>query len=119
MVKAEGRLAHKFHGQYYSVIGLAFQDEASASEALVTLGDDWKHGASNRAILVIVADMDKSETIKEKLKGYDLKIQPCTWKHCRDQCAGAEIDSLRHSIDYGPDFTVNIPTTPKEQASLF
>lgn len=119
MVKAEGILAHKFHGTYFSVIALSFQDEQCARDALSILGDSWKVGQKNATVLVWSGDRDSLESVKSKLKGYGLQIKPCTWRHCKDHCKSAEIDGLPHSIDYGPAFTVEIPTTAKEQTSLF
>ena len=73
MVKAEGILAHKFHGTYHSVIALSFQDEQSARDALSTLGSDWKVGQKNANVLVWSGDRDSLESVKAKLKGYGLQ----------------------------------------------
>ena len=118
MVKADGILSHKFHGTYSSVIGLQFSNENAAQDALSTLGDSWKVGEENATVLVWSGDRDSLESIKVKLKGYGLQVKPCTYKHCKDHCKNAEIDGLPHSIDYGPPFTVEIPTIAREQLSL-
>jgi hypothetical protein len=118
-MKAKGRLRHCFFGDYSAVVALDYGSQENSLAALPTLGEGWKPG-KNVACLVWQGDSKALEALKEKLKAYSLAIDPCGWKHCKGQCKGAEIDSLAHSVDVGPAFTVDIlPGVPKEQGVLF
>lgn len=117
-MKAQGILRHGFFGDYHAAIGLEFADEASARDALCVLGDKWKL-REGKPVLTWGGNRDELEVLKEQFKRFGLRILPCSWKHCRDKCASAEIDGLPHSIDFGPSFELTIDVVPSEQRSLF
>lgn len=117
-VKAVGKLRHAFHGEYFAALGLEFSTEQHAHLALKTLGPDWKLGQKQPKALIWVGGGDKLSELKERLKGFGITIRPCGMKRCRGQCKKAEIDSLAHSIDYGPWFEVQIPVEDPNQATL-
>lgn len=114
MVKASGVLRHCFFGSYTAIIVLRFADKASANDALVTLGNQWKM-EHNETHLVWKGDTKELTTLKNKLRAFGLRIQPCGMHRCRTQCQDAEIDNINHSVDYGALFEIDIPTVPAEQ----
>lgn len=119
MVKATGRLRHHFWGEYHATIVLAFDDEGGATDALRVLGDGWERGKSSRTALVWFGNGEAFERVRLALQTFGFKVPPCGRNACREQCERASIDSVAHSIDLGPEFTVEIPTVAHEQVSLF
>lgn len=116
MVHAQGMLRHCFFGEYSARIVLVFSSEAHAKDAQKTLGDAWRLAEKTSGVLVAQLSPAQLDAFKT---AYPAKIAPCGRKHCKRQCKDAAIDSLAHSVDYGPDFSVEIPTTPAEQSALF
>ncbi len=106
MVKARGRLMHQFHGTYTAVVGLVFDTPEDAHAAHTRLGDTWVPSHGNPKALVWQGGDESLEQVKQALA--HATIDPCGWKHCRGQCKRAPIDSIAHSVDYGPSFTVEL-----------
>jgi hypothetical protein len=115
MVRAKGRLRHHFWGDYHATIVLAFNDAASARDASVTLGDQWKPAKSTDAALVWHGTGEDFERVKEQLQSFAFAPVACGRKGCSSQCSDATIDSVNHSIDLGPEFIVEVPSVPAEQ----
>ncbi len=120
-MKANGRLRHCFHGTYVAIVVLQFESPDHATSALGTLRSAWKVSDKNPSVLRWEGSSEELDAMKTSLARYDVQISPCGWDHCgKKQCADQPIDSLAHSIDYGPGFTVDVPpSVPIEQASLF
>lgn len=123
MFKCRGRLRHSFHGIYACTISLIFDDESDAEGAKFTLGNSWEFGQNTslkKRGLIWAGSSDELKDIKNIFKGFSLMIHPCGWRHCKKQCSGAEIDSLAHSVDVGPEFTLEIPSmVDSNQVELF
>jgi hypothetical protein len=119
-IKATGILRHHFWGDYSAGMALQFSSEQDAADALEVLSSDWKHGQDHRDILVWCGTGRQLEEVKKIFQSRGiLTIKPCGWSHCEDQCAGQEIDSIRHSIDAGPGFELELRVSNKNQMSLF
>jgi hypothetical protein len=95
-VRATGRWYHKFHGTYWCVVVLIFKDAEQAKAALPRLpgfnvADKYPEG------LVITAQEKSTRALLRTLKRYRVgdKTHP--------------IDGLPFSIDYGPDFDLEVP----------
>ncbi len=120
-VRAVGQLQHGFFGDYVACVALGFESEESARACLPLLGAGWKLGEKTKKALVWGGEREALEAMKKTLARYKLTISPCSWEHCTNKCAGASIDGVPHSIDYGPRFSVefDVVVTPPEQISLF
>lgn len=103
MIKANGRLRHRFWGNYSALIGLWFEDPASAKMAQMKLGSDWVPGKSPD-VLVWTGDSKALEQVKQVLGGFGADTE--------------KIDSLAKSVDYGEPFTVEIPASHPDQLEL-
>lgn len=124
LLHAEGQLRHRFWGEYSTLIGLTFDNEQEAAAAHRALGVDWKPVSVQGSLTGLVWQGSSSalDAVKELLRErYNLTIAPCGFRHCTTQCKNASIDSVAHSIDYGPAFTLEIPVEEEvpEQLSLF
>lgn len=104
-VKAEGRLRHCFHGEYSAMVALLFQDERKATDALSVLGSAWKRSPQLPNALLGTLTKVQLDAFKWR---FSPKAHPCGRKSCKSGCRSVEIDSLAHSIDYGPTFDVTI-----------
>jgi hypothetical protein len=119
-MKASGRLRHCFHGEYSAIVALEFDSKEDARAARPSLGDDWKVSTQHPGVLRWEGNSEALKALKILLARFGYETRPCGWNHCKDQCQRAEVDSLAHSIDVGPSFTVDVPPgVPEEQASLF
>jgi len=114
-MKGEGRLAHKFHGTYWCAIVIGFDSADHAIDAQRALGDPWKVHPKEPKALIAALDSAQLDAFKTK---YAPKARPCKRRDCRHGCVDAAIDNLNHSVDVGPIFDVEIPTTPHEQCAL-
>jgi len=103
-----GKLRHCFFGTYTAIIGLRFNSLDDARSALSTLGEGWELRESTN-VLVWSGDGEALEAVKARFQGWRLAIDPCGWKHCKRQCRTEPIDSIAHSIDVGPSFTLDVP----------
>jgi len=119
-IKAHGRLRHFFRGSYSAGVVLVFESAIAADAAAIIMGEPWKRSAKAHAI-GWHGDSVALDALKVRLKseGFALAIDPCGWGHCRDKCADAEIDSLAHSVDVGPVFTLVMECADPRQVSLF
>jgi len=116
-ITANGFLAHHFHGEYWCSVGLEFENEEAASDALMKLGEGWTIGEQHKNVLVWHGNSKALDVLKERFKGdgFKLTIKPCKWSDCRNHCRDAEIDSCNHSIDYGPPFELTITVEVVDQ----
>ena len=119
-VTASGQLMHHFHGDYWASIGLRFASYPHALDAQRALGEDhWELRCNDVAcgapFLVWKGNSEALEALKAQLEPY-LRPRPCYSFGCQGETH--EIDSLAHSVDYGPPFDLDIPTTPHEQTAL-
>ncbi len=119
-IKAKGGLRHRFHGEYSAVVGFVFEDWAAATQAQAIfcgVAGKWVPATKPNA-LVWIGDSTELDSLKAELAKHKLVIPPCGSRHCKSQCKDAEIDSVNHSIDYGPAFTLEIEVVASEQLSL-
>jgi hypothetical protein len=118
-IKAEGCLRHGFFGDYVAVIALMFQDERAAKDALNVLAGNWKVSNKNTKGLIWSGSSEELKEVKSQLDKFKRTNRPCGYHHCDDKCKSAEIDSINHSIDFGPRFDIEIECEPEEQTSMF
>jgi len=104
-VHAEGRLRHRFWGEYSAVIALKFSSVEAANDALVTLKEPWHIGEKNKDVLVWTGNSDELSALKDKFTAYCNEVE--------------KIDSCKYSVDYGEPFEVDVPVVPREQMGLF
>ena len=116
---AKGQLAHHFWGTYSASIALAFDSAGEAEAANAVLGSAWKRGPH---AVSLIAHVDKAglDAIKERFAGagFYLTVPPCGWRHCKGRCRQAPIDSLAHSVDYGPEFALTVYCEDPRQLAL-
>lgn len=118
-VKADGVLRHGFFGKYVATIVLVFADAESARDGLKTLGEGWEPGKMKEGKAIVwLGDSAALDAVKATFARFGLKTA-CGYEHCKHRCKDAGIDSVNHSVDFGPPFEVEIPVTPGEQTSLF
>lgn len=98
IARARGQLFHHFHGTYRASIGLVFDSPEHAAAALRALGEPWKQGAKNPAVLCCSVDSDGVAAQKRLLGMYGADMRA--------------IDSLRRSVDAGEPFSVDVPILP-------
>lgn len=126
-IKATGILRHIFHGSEESArIGLQFASREEAEQAIETLWENsigefqlGGNGYRNAASSFTSEKLEKAKIFfNEKC---NITIVPCGFPNCKNQCKDAPIDNLKHSVDYGATFTLEIPfpLVPNEQAKLF
>lgn len=115
IIIAEGQLYHMFHGAYMAAVALGFSDERAALDGLRALGAGWKVGRTTPRGLLWTGNSGELEILKGRFEVYNLTVLPCGRKECRGQCHNAEIDSVAHSVDFGPVFHLSIPCIPAEQ----
>ena len=112
-----GRLRHCFFGEYSAVISVHFGTREGAARALVALGAGWQHGAEIPEVLVWQGGYADLAALKARLQG-SVRVEPCGRRTCRHGCRDADIDSLAHSIDYGPPFTLSVQYPHPDQLTL-
>ena len=103
-IKANGRLAHHFHGNYWATIVIGTDSPKDSALIASQLGEGWSTSLRDKRALVWTGnseELDACETILESL-GADRK----------------KISSIAKSIDYGEEFTITVDVTPPEQLSL-
>jgi hypothetical protein len=105
---ARGMLRHGFFGEYVGTIGLVFDSADEATAALPKLGAGWTQGKSGKG-LVWSGSSTELAAVKAKLAsdGFVLTVN-CGLDFCKGKCHDAGIDSLAHSVDYGPPFELEI-----------
>lgn len=115
-MRAQGLLRHIFHGtEICAVVRLVFEDEESA-ERIEPLLPGWtRQGKAIGAALT----REQLNAFKERLPGWDIQIEECGYRHCKHKCRNAEIDSMAHSTDFGPTFTVEIPAPESKDQTRF
>ncbi len=118
-VTAEGTVLHGFFGEYVGTIGLIFSCAEHAAGALPKLGDAWRVGPKNPAVLVCRAKGAAFQTVVEALEAFELERIPCGLSHCKHQCQKAPIDNVNHSVDRGGRFKVSFEIDPPGQLGLF
>ena len=101
---ASGQLRHQFFGTYSAVIGLVFDDEYSATQALPKLGSNWKLADKNKKALIWVGNSEELKSCKTVLGSFGADIK--------------KIDSIAKSIDFGEPFSIAVEIIPKEQLSF-
>lgn len=115
-VKGRGSVKFRFWGDFSAVIGLVFDDEASARDAQAMLGKGWELVVKDELAGVrAIVDSEGLEDLKLRLKSF-ITVPPCNSFGCKN--AEHEIDSLAHSCDWGPSFTITLPVVPTEQMSF-
>lgn len=128
-VTAIGVLRHIFHGTDEAArIVLDCDTPERARNAAAALGPAWEQ--STRAPHFVVGSLTRDEL--EAFKALRPVVEPCTRRECckpTSRKKGApprvtrhEIDSVAHSIDVGPAFTVTIDCpayVADEQIPLF
>lgn len=114
-MNARGLLQHHFHGDYSASIVLRFASADCAQGALEVLREFRQSTAPDAIIATLNSDaLDKfKDRWRERIT-----ITPCGHKHCSHQCRNSEIDNVNHSVDYGADFTVDVPAVPANQMRL-
>jgi hypothetical protein len=96
IIRGDGRLRHRFHGDYSAVIVLKFATPTHAERARTVLGSDlWQIPPDFNTAIVWTGNSDALACMKLKLAQVGADAD--------------KIDSLRTSIDYGEPFTVAIP----------
>ncbi len=101
---AQGRLRHRFHGDYSAVVVLAFETKEAAHAAhIFLLGPQWSVAISDPRALVATMTTPELDSFKATWAQH-ITIDPCIWRHCRGKCKAAPIDSIAHSVDFGPAF---------------
>lgn len=100
VVRAKGRLRHRWWGEYSAVIILQFPDPDSAQAAAPKLtpeGSDveWKPLPQNPEALTAVLDIKQLSAVKRHFAAMGADIK--------------KIDSLQKSVDYGEPFTITVP----------
>ena len=114
-MKASGQLIHHFWGTYSCEIYLDFSCPEHATAVQQQKLTDW---------MLLGSTLGKSmgnEQLTEfvcVLNTWNLEITPCGRRDCEGQCRKAGIDSLNHSMDYGPKWTCDIPAIPLDQLVL-
>ena len=118
-IEAHGILRHQFFGEYSCTVLLSFADAEAAESALPQL-PGWKSCAANDHPHILKRTQGTPEEIEAQLRKIGtLAIEPCGWRHCKDQCAGASIGGLPHSVDVGPAFAWTTEATDPRQVGLF
>ena len=118
VVRARGRLAHHFHGEYSATIALVFDAAEDATEALRTLSlrmpaAEWTQPTSTGLVCTVGATELREFVLPQLLPLVtDIDKHPITGKPMT-------IDSLDASVDRGPEFRVVVPTTSMRQMALF
>jgi hypothetical protein len=108
-----------FHGTYTARIVLAFADAAAAAAGLAAIEANGcsAFGTAASEPRAIVGTLDSAALAAFKDAWcHAITIAPCGWRHCKRQCKTAAIDSLAHSVDVGPVFTLDtaaVKTPPK------
>ena len=103
-VWGEGLLAHHFHGTYWATIGLMFDDEFSARDALATLGAPFRQSTAAPRVLLCEVEGQTLAHVEALLESYGADRQL--------------MGSLRFSCDVGEPFGILVPVQPSEQAEL-
>ena len=105
-IKATGRLRHCFFGDYSARIALYFNSVFEREKAQAVLPPAFQFVAG--CALGWSGSSSELKNIKRLFKGWRLEVTPCA----REECNGKvhEFDGLDHSIDYGPAFTICLPT---------
>lgn len=116
-MKATGQLQHHFWGDYSCTIALEFAS-GDCAEAVLQLLPGWKQSKDNPALIGAFLTNEQLTAFQAKIGNWNLQIQPCGRRDCRHQCQNAGIDSVNHSIDYGPVFTVDVPAEDINQSYL-
>ena len=105
---ARGMLRHGFFGEYVGTVALVFDSGDEATAALPKLGPGWELGKSAKG-LVWCGSSAELTVVKTKLKSEGFKLTvDCGLDFCKDKCKNEEIDSVSHSVDYGPTFELEI-----------
>jgi hypothetical protein len=118
---AKGMLRHGFFGDYQFTLVLSFDcaPDAAAAEARL-LG--FTQLAAGLRTLYLHGDTTVLEFVKSFLEDHRVD-DPCALFDCKRKSAARRerhpIDSCAHSIDYGPEFTINLPIPIPEQEVLF
>jgi len=111
-MKAKGRLVHHFHGNYWFQLVLIFETEDQAIETLSKFPSVLDFAkASTAKSLFTFGDKDKLEEVKAFLE--PLRIDSvCELLDCKRKAKKLKvrhpIDATSHSVDYGPEFTVEL-----------
>jgi sugar phosphate isomerase/epimerase len=108
-ITARGMLRHYFHGNYSATVALMFDSPEEAAAALPRLGEGWEIIAGSPATCIWQGGTDALKAVKAKFasEGFKLTVD-CGLSSCKGKCRDASIDSLAHSVDFGPPFEVEI-----------
>lgn len=107
---AMGKLFHHFHGTYWvSVVFVADKDE-NLTKLMEYLQKNVPTGTweliDKRAVWS--GTRDSLSVLKVELDKLHKENMPCGYKSCPTECSDAEIDSIKHSVDYGPVFKIQV-----------
>lgn len=115
-----GQLSHRFHGnEHVARVYLMTSTEAGHQQVLAQLPKELprssSHDARGRPVAMLLVTSDQLEVLKAWLE--PLRTDPpCTLFDCHPKhrrfgrtYGRHEIDSVAHSIDYGPDFELELP----------
>lgn len=97
-IRANGMWRHCFHGTYIAVIGLWFTDKACAEAARDVLGEEWQIRQVKNAAALVWSGAD-SDSVKELVESFRIMT---------GQRDDEPIDSIRRSVDYGPEFVIEV-----------
>lgn len=118
--KAQGILRHQFWGTYSATVGLVFDSEAEASATLRVLGEPWERSEKNAMVLIACVESEALNRLKQRLLGLGAVEVDCGGAFgCESHCRDAEIDSVAHSVDYGPGWSFEIEVPDPNQGDLF
>jgi hypothetical protein len=108
---ARGILRHMFHGEYRVKIVLQFAHVSDAIAVQRILGGNWMRATDQtKPILTWSGTTGELNVIKSRLAEppFSVQIEPCGCTHCRRKGANQPIDSITHSMDYGPKFYLSV-----------
>lgn len=125
-IKAEGILRHMFHGTYSCAIALEFNNEKDCEAAFSVLNvgiigvnmetGNWNKSKTNSNVAIGSLNSEQLQHFKEK---FNPKAKPCNAFDCKGDNNIHEIDSLAHSIDFGPPFAIELEMEDPNQEKLF